>query len=330
MFAQRAQGQPLAREVLSPSEQAPARLSPGDVFSVDLRVASGLTPPPGRQQVRALAGFELSLCAEGWSLGAAPRTCFALAPREVRPLDSRTLVYRVQARLPRWVAPSVYDLRIRFPGAKVQLHRAVRVGDADCADALHPPNLADDGPDQARCLRVHLGPMGLRRASSWRARYFPLPRPNGHFADGCVALVTLGGRPPSDLAVGRGWTGDLPVLAPVRAVAGEPTPLRVEGELSGFQVFFRVDEFRGALGASAEASFLPGEHQPVEAAVIGPNGAAIVLRAPVSVEPRVEAGCSLESSTARATRGLGAGIGVGLGLLAAAFSRKLARPGRWK
>jgi hypothetical protein len=121
--------QPLsARRLIAPAAGQPARALPGGVLQLLVEVATGLTPPPGLQEDRAHRGFSISLCARGLPLGAPERSCFPLVVRNVRPVDARSLRYRIEAPLPVWVAPGRYDLALRFPGGQVELPAGVEVG----------------------------------------------------------------------------------------------------------------------------------------------------------------------------------------------------------
>src|SRR5690606_15490451 len=71
--------------------------------------------------------FSVRLCAGGLPLGAAAHHCFALPVRDVRPVDSHSLLYRIEVPVPAWVAPWVYDVGVRFPGGSDEAAAALLV-----------------------------------------------------------------------------------------------------------------------------------------------------------------------------------------------------------
>ena len=120
-----------ARGVLAPTPEAPAEVQGGQPLSMMVRVASGLTPPPGIQTERALRGFAARLCGSSG--------CTPLIVRNVRPIDAHSFVYRVEAPLPTDVESGLYDLELRFPGGTGYVPRAVRVSPLHRAVAPAPP-----------------------------------------------------------------------------------------------------------------------------------------------------------------------------------------------
>lgn len=103
-----AKAESLARRVVDPRAGAPLRVAAGDRLQAVVEVASGLTPPPGIQTERALRGFAARACSA--------RGCRPLTVRNVRPLDAHSLLYRVEAPIPRDMGRGLYDLELRFPG----------------------------------------------------------------------------------------------------------------------------------------------------------------------------------------------------------------------
>lgn len=119
--AGQARAQPRGRGLIAPSSAEPIMIAQEGELRVTVRVATGLTPPPGVQTERALRGFGLRLCASE------ARVCTPVAVRNVRPLAAHSLAYRVEARLPVGLSPGMYDLELRFPGGSDQCTRCVRL-----------------------------------------------------------------------------------------------------------------------------------------------------------------------------------------------------------
>ncbi|HEX6242995.1 MAG TPA: hypothetical protein VFZ61_18910, partial [Polyangiales bacterium] len=61
------------RGLIAPRTDRPLRVTPGGLLTLEVEVATGLTPPPGIQEDRAHRAFGLSLCADGVDLGAGAR-----------------------------------------------------------------------------------------------------------------------------------------------------------------------------------------------------------------------------------------------------------------
>ena len=213
------------RRLLSPSVEQPARVAPGSTLSLVVEVATALSPPPGIQEERAHRAFAVTLCAEGLPLAAPARVCFPLAVRNLRPLDGNSLRYRVEAPVPLWVAPSTYDLAVRFPGGEARLTQGVRVARSERDLPLPAPvRAASDGYQleagaRPALVRVHVGAAGLSlEGASYEA--FPLPGEAG-LRLGFVALISLGAgqrasvsaapraaRRPLSIATGAGSAAD--------------------------------------------------------------------------------------------------------------------------
>jgi hypothetical protein len=99
-----------------------------------VRLVVPITPPPGAQRDRALAGWRASLRGEGPALraegGPAPLHQHGLRVAEVRPLDGRTRLYRLRLPVPAYVAPHTYTLAVVVPGGRtLRADAAVRVVD---------------------------------------------------------------------------------------------------------------------------------------------------------------------------------------------------------
>lgn len=155
----------IERGLLAPSAELPAQVAAGGMLRLRVRVASGLTPPPGVQSERALRGFALRLCeprseaadsiaesartgAEGGLAGDTAASCLPLTVRNVRPVDAHSLVYRVEAPVPARFPTGVYDVELRYPGGSGRAERAAQVLDAAQTD--EPSREAADVPSEAR------------------------------------------------------------------------------------------------------------------------------------------------------------------------------------
>ena len=118
----------LVRGLISPSREQPSALHAGERLQMTVRVASGLTPPPGVQTERALRGFVARACSErATSTTGEPERCTRLTVRNVRPTDAHSLIYRVEAPLPRDLPAGLYHLELRFPGGVSRAPHALRV-----------------------------------------------------------------------------------------------------------------------------------------------------------------------------------------------------------
>jgi len=133
------QGAAVVFEIVYPRVGLPALVAAGEVLVARVRLPAPLTPPPGVQQPRALAGWRAELHGHAFALwGAAPAEHrHRLEPIDVRPDAASTLLYRVSLRVPAWVAPGSYDLALWAPGGAGQARSLVRVLDAGA-----PPRLA--------------------------------------------------------------------------------------------------------------------------------------------------------------------------------------------
>jgi len=123
-----ATAEPPTRGLLAPSESEPVRVEAGEKLALLVRVASGLTPPPGVQSERALRGFVVRLCKASSAVPpVADPPCRALSVRNVRPVDGHSFVYRVEVPTPATFAAGSYDLELRYPGGEASLAQAVLV-----------------------------------------------------------------------------------------------------------------------------------------------------------------------------------------------------------
>lgn len=114
-------------ELYYPRAELPAVVEAGDVLVVRLQLTAAMTPPPGVQQSRALAGFDALLRGDGLTIVAAHTHKHRLRVLSLRPDDGSSLLYRLRVRVPAFVAPGTYAFELTTPfGARAAL-RAVRV-----------------------------------------------------------------------------------------------------------------------------------------------------------------------------------------------------------
>lgn len=295
------------RALLSPSSDAPVEVAPGATLSLVVAVATGLTPPPGVQEDRALRLFTITLCAEGIDLGAGSQRCFPLAVRNLRPLDGSSLRYRVEAPVPVWVAPWRYDLSLRFPGGQVSVPRAVIVrGAHDTSFALSPGyETSAEGvrllPAQG-LVRVHVGPAGLALGDGVRFQGFPLPDRVRGFAAGFVALIEARAGQPVTMTKRQGTpTFALPFQLG-RAEAGSPVRLTARAELPDARVYWWLDPARGALGSDVTTVFLLRGEAPIQLLAVAPDGRFARAETVLPIWQRRAFGCALASPHAPVTQ----------------------------
>lgn len=268
------------------------------MLSLLVAVATGLTPPPGVQEDRALRLFTITLCAEGIDLGAGAQRCFPLAVRNLRPLDGSSLRYRVEAPLPVWVAPWRYDLNLRFPGGQVSVPRAVIVREQpvtsfDLAPAHEPSADGMAVSSAGGLVRVHVGPAGLALADGGRFQGFPLPDRARGFAPGFVALIEA--RPGQRFTMTK--RQDAPTF-PLsfqlgRAEAGRPVQLGVRAEVRGARFFWWLDPARGALGSDVTTVFLLRGKAPIQLLAVAPDGRFARSQTVLPIWQRRAFGCAL-------------------------------------
>lgn len=330
---------PSFRGLLAPREDAPARVAPGGRWFLHVRTGTGLTPPPGLQEPRAHRGFGVRLCARGLPLGAEAYSCFALPVRDVRPVDSHSLVYRVEVPLPAWVAPWVYDVGLRFPGGSDEAAAALivepsasgRAGTGGAAEgegaalAARGRHVLD--PERAGLFealgssfrlrapagvhpayfRVHLGPGAGVEAPGAAVSFYPRVDDRGAFSDGALAIVQLApGASTTLVRLSRPPRSDYR-LAPARAYAGQTVELEVLGvaEHAPARVFWWLGAGEGAIGARVPARFVHRRPEPVGAVVLEPDGRATRLDGHVDLAPRRVASCGVGAGVpADAARGL--------------------------
>ena len=124
-----------AFEIAYPRPGLPALVAAGQTLIARVRLPSPLTPPPGVQQERALAGFDATLIGHARAVGVGPPAAdgaryehrHELAVVNVRPDGPASLVYRVSLPIPAWVAPGTYDLALSAPGGSGRARSLVRV-----------------------------------------------------------------------------------------------------------------------------------------------------------------------------------------------------------
>ncbi|MFT3924691.1 MAG: hypothetical protein QM778_19280 [Myxococcales bacterium] len=314
------------RGLISPSAEQPVRAEPGASFSLVVNSATALTPPPGIQEPRAHRAFGVLACANGLSFGAPEHLCFSLAVEDLRPLASHSLAYRVDVSVPHWMAPGVYQLKVRFPGGTQSVPAGLRVGGAEppaCEYSREGPSADGAVLVSASCprtLRVHLGGTGgLAGADS--ARGYPLPTERGELGDGVVLLMELEpGRPLRLGPAAREVKGErLAIEVTPARERTESVMLEVRQVPQGAQVFWRLTPWKSALGPKAQARFQGTSRAGlVSAALVGPGGRLrrgqvdLTKMAPASGKNPL--GCRVEH---------GSGAGSVAGLLFLALSRKL-------
>ncbi len=117
--------------LLYPRAGLPAVVAQGERLITRVRVPSGLTPPPGVQQDRALVGWSSELVGDGVAVSGRAEHRYPLRVVDVRPDGSSSLVYRATVLVPRWAAPGTYGLRLMAPGGGAALAGAVRIVEPD-------------------------------------------------------------------------------------------------------------------------------------------------------------------------------------------------------
>jgi hypothetical protein len=116
-------------EILYPRPGLPALVEAGTTLIARVRLPAPLTPPPGVQQPRALAGWQAELRGHALPLlaGGALEQRQALEVVNVRPDAAASLIYRASMPIPAWVAPGTYDFVLQAPGGQAVTRGAVRV-----------------------------------------------------------------------------------------------------------------------------------------------------------------------------------------------------------
>jgi hypothetical protein len=126
-----------------PDSGLPALVAAGDVLAARLQLPAALTPPPGVQQARALAGFAAELIGEGVALAGSSEHRYPLPVIALRPEAGSSLEYRMRLVIPAYAAPGSYDLLVRTPFGERRALRSVRVlaaGATPRVGACPPPS----------------------------------------------------------------------------------------------------------------------------------------------------------------------------------------------
>jgi hypothetical protein len=118
-----------AFELIYPRAGLPALVEAGQKLIVRVRLPSPLTPPPGVQQARALAGWSAELIGHALGAGDADELVqrYPLEVVNVRPDGPASLIYRASLPIPAWAAPGSYDLAFSAPGGHGRAPSLVRV-----------------------------------------------------------------------------------------------------------------------------------------------------------------------------------------------------------
>jgi hypothetical protein len=287
------------RGVLSPSAAHPAELAPGGLLTLEVEVATGLTPPPGIQDERAHRAFAITLCAEGLDLGGGTRRCFPLAVTNVRPFDAASLRYRVVARLPIWLAPSTYDLSLRFPGGQAELVGALQVRGAQREQLSGAARVTRRGAAieleagaAPGLVRVHVAGAGMA-LSGGSFEAFPLPDPAAGFAPGFVALVRL--EPAAHAIVTKRQENVASALRfePKAVEAGRPVVLRAAAAPAGSRLFWWLGATRAGLGSALPTRFLYPGTQRVQLLSVARDGRAALAERALPIWQHRAHGCAM-------------------------------------
>ncbi len=333
-WSARAWAEEPSRGLISPAPGRPLKVQPGELASLVVRSATALTPPPGIQEPRAHRAFAISLCAEGVPLSGPARVCFAVPVEDLRPLSGHSLVYRLDVRVPRWVAPGSYELVARYPGGTQAVVDGLRVGQLAkpvCARVEHtwgPARAARVSCEQDGFVRVHArDAQGIRveGLSEGALQAYPMPDEQGEFAEGVVALIAVRAAEPLTLTRGRPQRGAALAAAKLASVQGEAASglpdaatLEVQNAPAGARIFWRLSPWHSELGARAVVRFKGTSRAgTASAAVIGPDASVRVLR--MDLTRLGQGGLGAGGCEVGDARG---GWGA-LGLLFLALSRKL-------
>lgn len=122
--------------VLYPRAGLPALVAAGETMVVRVRVVAALTPPPGRQQPRALSPWKAALQGRAHAPAGAPPRHYPLAASLLRPDGGSSLIYRLSLAVPAWTAPGTYTLTLAGPGGERTVERGVRVLPAGASPRL--------------------------------------------------------------------------------------------------------------------------------------------------------------------------------------------------
>lgn len=155
-----------------PRTGLPAVVHAGTDLVFRVHVASGLTPPPGTQKDRALAGWSAELRGGGIALGPAIEHRYPLRVAEVWGEESASLVYRAVAPIPAWIAPGTYALHVTAPGGGDVAIAAVRVvasGARLRIGLAGTPAPAPEGADPVEHARTALSALARLPIDAWLA-----------------------------------------------------------------------------------------------------------------------------------------------------------------
>lgn len=114
-----------------PRPGLPAAVRGGEPLVARIQLPAPLTPPPGRQQARALRPWRAGLAGHATHLLGAQPADVPLAVTDVRPDGGLSLVYRVRLEVPAGTAPGTYSLWLDAPGASLRTAAAVAVLEAN-------------------------------------------------------------------------------------------------------------------------------------------------------------------------------------------------------
>jgi hypothetical protein len=223
--------------------------------------------------------------------------CFALLVRNVRPLAAHSLDYRVDAPVPRWLAPGSYDLSVRFPGGADEQLAAVQVGPLPgplaAVETTSSEIVLRALPSASSFARVHLGPGVQISESAPHARYFPLPDASGQLTESLVAWVEVpAGAALRIVASPRAPRANLS-LPTVRALAGTPVALHVPNAPADATVAWWLGPGETALGPRISARFVGKFPVSIRALVMTADGRASKLDGRVDLSARHAMGCAL-------------------------------------
>lgn len=284
-------GAPGALAWLFPTPEEPARVTPGTMLEVRVRLPTALTPPPGVQQPQALARWAGALIAPAKPLEPADagEVRYALAVMDVRPDAGSTLAYRATLPLPAWIAPGAYALTLVTPGGALDPTR-VHVLDPDARSEA-----SRDGVGTSARFVVASGRASVS-VQGGRVAWYPAGALDASEAPPVVGVVREASGATATLR-SRGAPAFAPTLRLPpggRARAGEAVELAVEGLDAGTRVAWRIGGRSVAWGPSRIAhAFVGGGREEVIAFAVGADGRGALLRGSVRVDAAAGPGCAL-------------------------------------